>query len=130
MIVLDIFALWQVPARMRPLMETLPVKGHFLSMYVPAEKDNKLFSVNHKEQPCKDLLPQRCTKIQSIPTSTQLTNSRFVVTILIIKYNQIIQTYMVPIANMQKYIVKLKETRVPTKQKKNKRAGLLENQNI
>ena len=26
-----------VPDKIRPLMETLPVKGHFLSMYVPAQ---------------------------------------------------------------------------------------------
>lgn len=39
MMVLTIFALWQVPAMIRPLMDTSPVKGHFLSMYVPAEMD-------------------------------------------------------------------------------------------
>lgn len=34
--VLTIFALWQVPARIRPLIETVPVNGHFLSIYVPS----------------------------------------------------------------------------------------------
>lgn len=35
-------ALWHVPERIRPLMETSPVKGHFLSMYVPEQRCNHI----------------------------------------------------------------------------------------
>jgi hypothetical protein len=43
--VLFIFALWQVPAKIRPLTETVPVNGHFLSMYVPV---NKIYNLGEK----------------------------------------------------------------------------------
>ena len=33
--VLVILVEWTTPVKIRPRMETSPVKGHFLSMYVP-----------------------------------------------------------------------------------------------
>ena len=35
-IVRCIFIFWTTPVRMRPLIDTFPVNGHFLSMYVPS----------------------------------------------------------------------------------------------
>ncbi|KAL4567622.1 hypothetical protein LXL04_023211 [Taraxacum kok-saghyz] len=43
--VLTIFALWHVPAKIRPLMETSPVKGDFLSISIVDHKDKRLCSV-------------------------------------------------------------------------------------
>lgn len=44
--VLTILALWQVPEIIRPLIETLPVNGHFLSIYVPANNGGQCHSSN------------------------------------------------------------------------------------
>lgn len=42
-----------VPERMRPRIETLPVKGHFLSMYDPVQKTESVYrpTVEHSMTP-------------------------------------------------------------------------------
>lgn len=45
--VLCILALWQVPAKIRPLIETVPVKGHLLSMYVPVPSEKQIHTLKN-----------------------------------------------------------------------------------